>query len=257
MPLFAIPAADLDASGRSLAADLPVAWLDEQLGDCDMHGVEPGHISLRLSRSGTDVVVHGRVHAVVEVPCGRCVDPTKVDVDAEMSLLLKPAAPAMLAQKANEKRAAAQAKKSAGGGKGKTKDEGGVSVGAAASAKAATGKRAPKEKEPPEYEFASEDAEVDVYDGDTVVLDGFIREAILLEMPIFPLCSEACPGIRPASLEAVKGGAPPPIDPRLAPLGALRAALSKTASGPREPNDDQGGASGNADAPQQKKTKKE
>ncbi|MDI1434178.1 MULTISPECIES: YceD family protein [Polyangium] len=241
MPLFAIPAGDIDAAGRSIAADLPVAWLDEQLSDCEMRGAEVGHVSGRLSRSGADIVVRGRVHAVLQAPCARCLETTKIDVDAEMSLLLKPAAPAMLAQKADEKRAAAQAKKAA---EGSPKTETGK------------GKRAPKEKELPEYEFSSDEAEVDVYDGETVVLDGFIREAILLEMPIFPLCSEACPGIRPASPEAVEGGAEPPIDPRLAPLGALRAVLSK-ASGSRGPNDDQGAASGNADASQQKKTKKE
>ncbi|HVK65827.1 MAG TPA: DUF177 domain-containing protein [Polyangium sp.] len=239
MPLFALPAGDIDAAGRSIAADLPVAWLDEQLSDCEMRGAEVGHVSGRISRSGAEIVVRGRVHAVLQAPCARCLEPTKLDVDAEISLLLKPAAPAMLAQKADEKRAAAQAKKAAGG-----------------SPKTETGKRAPKEKELPEYEFSSDEAEVDIYDGETVVLDGFIREAILLEMPIFPLCSEACPGIRPASPEAVEGGAEPPIDPRLAPLGALRAALSK-ASGSRGPNDDQGAASGSADASQQKKTKKE
>ncbi|MDI3288529.1 DUF177 domain-containing protein [Polyangium sp. 15x6] len=238
MPLFAIPAGDIDAAGRSIAADLPVAWLDEQLSDCDLRGAESGHVSGRISRSGAEIVVRGRVHAVLQAPCARCLEPTKLDVDAEMSLLLKPAAPAVLAQKADEKRAAAQAKKAAGG-----------------STKTEPGKKAPKEKEPPEYEFSSDEAEVDVYDGETVVLDGFIREAILLEMPIFPLCSEACPGIRPASPEAVEGGVEPPIDPRLAPLGALRAALAK--SGSREPNDDQGAAAGSADASQQKKTKKE
>ena len=239
MPLFAIPAGDIDAAGRSIAADLPVAWLDEQLGECDMRGTEAGHVAGRISRSGSEIVVRGRVHATLQAPCARCLEPTKIDVDAEMSLLLKPAAPAVLAKKADEKRAAAQAKKAAG-----------------VSAKAETGKRAPKEKELPEYEFSSDEAEVDVYDGETVVLDGFIREAILLEIPIFPLCSEACPGIRPASPEAVEGGAEPPIDPRLAPLGALRAALAKS-SGSRGPNDDQGAASGSADASQQKKTKKE
>ncbi|MDC3957132.1 YceD family protein [Polyangium jinanense] len=238
MPLFAIPAGDIDAAGRSIAADLPVAWLDEQLSDCDMRGAEPGHVSGRISRSGSDIVVRGRVHTVLQAPCARCLEPTKLDVEAEMSLLLKPAPPAVLAQKADEKRAAAQAKKAAGG-----------------STKTETGKKAPKEKELPEYEFSSEEAEVDIYDGETVVLDGFIREAILLEMPIFPLCSEACPGIRPASPEADEGGAEPPIDPRLAPLGALRAALAK--SGSRGPNDDQGAATGSADASQQKKTKKE
>jgi len=254
-PLFAIPAGDIDAAGRSLAADLPVAWLDEQLGDCDMHAAEPGHVSARLSRSGSDMVVHGRVRVVVEVPCARCLEPAKVDVDGELSLLLKPASAAVLAQKAEEQRAATSAKKQpAGAGKGRGK---GAEAGAAGGAKGGAGKRPSKEKEGPEYEFSSDEAEVDVYDGETVVLDGFIREAILLEIPIFPLCSESCPGIRPASLGAVEEGHAPTLDPRLAPLGALRAAMAKAESGPRGPNEDQGVTSGSADAPHQKKTKKE
>ena len=50
-----------------------------------------------------------------------------------------------------------------------------------------------------------------------MVLDRFVREAILLESPIFPLCSEACEGIRPASDSATDSeGAV--TDPRLLPL---------------------------------------
>ena len=147
---------------------------------------------------------------------------------------------------------------------GKERDRAAVSISKpdAASDKGASGKRASKskDKEPPEYEFSSDEAEVDVYDGELVVLDGFVREAILLEMPIFPLCSESCPGIRPASPEVVDGGAEPPLDPRLAPLRALRAGLAGSASGPRgsgESTEDQRAASGHADAPHEKKTKKE
>ena len=63
---------------------------------------------------------------------------------------------------------------------------------------------------------------VHAYDGETVVLDDFVREAILLEIPIFPLCSEDCPGIRPQALQAPADDVASPVDPRLAPLGALR-----------------------------------
>jgi uncharacterized protein len=50
-----------------------------------------------------------------------------------------------------------------------------------------------------------------------VVLDRFVREAILLESPIFPLCSEACEGIRPAS-DSAQGFEGAVTDPRLLPL---------------------------------------
>lgn len=74
-----------------------------------------------------------------------------------------------------------------------------------------------------EYEFNSAEADIDIYDGEKVVLDNFVREAILLEIPNFPLCSEGCPGIRPGPNSDLHTAAlEPPVDPRLAPLGAFR-----------------------------------
>ena len=68
-----------------------------------------------------------------------------------------------------------------------------------------------------EPEFDAEEADTDTYEGDEVVLDRFVREAILLESPTFPLCSEACEGIRPAS-ESASGEGGAVTDPRLLPL---------------------------------------
>lgn len=53
------------------------------------------------------------------------------------------------------------------------------------------------------------------YDGETVVLDEVARDELLLAIPMIPLCSEACPGIRPP---AEAGSEQPAIDPRLSPL---------------------------------------
>jgi uncharacterized protein len=72
-------------------------------------------------------------------------------------------------------------------------------------------------KRPPAEEFEPDEADVDTYEGDEVVLDRFVREAILLESPTFPLCSEACEGIRPAS-ESTSGQGGAVTDPRLLPL---------------------------------------
>jgi uncharacterized protein len=83
-------------------------------------------------------------------------------------------------------------------------------------------------KDDEEYEFTSAEADVDTYDGETVILDAFIREAILLEVPNFPLCSEGCPGIAPAPTD-VQVAEEPHLDPRLAPLGALRDKLQGAA----------------------------
>lgn len=72
-----------------------------------------------------------------------------------------------------------------------------------------------------EYEFSSEEADTLPFDGETVVLDDLVRDEILLEIPMIPLCSEACPGMgTPPGTEgkAEEKG----IDPRLAPLMAFR-----------------------------------
>jgi len=68
-----------------------------------------------------------------------------------------------------------------------------------------------------DHEIPPDEADTDTYDGDEVVLDRFVREAILLESPTFPLCSEACEGIRPAS-EAASSQKGAVTDPRLLPL---------------------------------------
>lgn len=83
--------------------------------------------------------------------------------------------------------------------------------------------------EPDELELTPEDLDRDFYSGDTIVLDDAVRENLLLEVPIQPLCREECAGIAvpastrgPADLRAAAtvggiGG----VDPRLAPLLSL------------------------------------
>ncbi len=82
--------------------------------------------------------------------------------------------------------------------------------------------------EPDELELTPEDLDRDFYAGETIVLDEAIRENLLLEVPIQPLCREDCAGIPvpaaiagPADLRVaatIGGGG---IDPRLAPLLSL------------------------------------
>jgi uncharacterized protein len=53
------------------------------------------------------------------------------------------------------------------------------------------------------------------------VLDDLVRDEILLEIPMIPLCSETCPGMGtpPGTEEKAEEKG---IDPRLAPLMAFR-----------------------------------
>ena len=85
----------------------------------------------------------------------------------------------------------------------------------AEAAVAAKGKKA-KAKSAEEDEQDPADADLDTYEGEELVLDPFVREAILLEVPPFPLCSTNCPGIAPPPTEAEPVS--DEVDPRLAPL---------------------------------------
>src|SRR5262249_17402017 len=156
--------------------------------------------------SGEDIVVRGRASAKLAVPCVRCLEPVVTPISAELALLLKPN-PSLRAPKV-EKARLAEAK----GKKGKVAKESqaGGSKGRAPSAS--------------EYELSREEADADAFDGETVILDSFVREALLLETPNFPLCSEACPGIAAASKTGLVEAES--VDPRLAPLGALREKLA-------------------------------
>ena len=43
----------------------------------------------------------------------------------------------------------------------------------------------------------TDDTDTVAYDGETVILDDRVRDDLLLAIPMIPLCSEGCPGIRP------------------------------------------------------------
>jgi uncharacterized protein len=77
-----------------------------------------------------------------------------------------------------------------------------------------------------EYEFRSDEADTLPYDGETVVLDDLVRDELLLEIPMIPLCREDCPGMgdRPAQQAE---SAEKPVDPRLLPLLRLKQQTTK------------------------------
>jgi uncharacterized protein len=75
-------------------------------------------------------------------------------------------------------------------------------------------------------DLSPEEEDRETFTGELIVLDEVVREHLVLELPMQPLCRPDCPGIEvpasvkgPARLDAVPGA--PDIDPRLAPLLAL------------------------------------
>jgi uncharacterized protein len=199
---------DLDAGGKQFTFPLRSAWMRGVLEDHEATSTgTDGELDVRASRSGNDVVVHGTLKAALEVPCARCLTPVPLPIDQTLSLLFVPGkvSPPPLDPKA----AAKEAKE-------------------AKEAKAQAGKRASKGRrhaELEEVEISAQDADTFPYDGELIVLDEVIRDELILETPIFPLCSEDCPGMSAPPGEE-KADEPEPvhadIDPRLLPLLQLK-----------------------------------
>ncbi len=192
-PLLSIPRKDLDNGPKDVRAPLPKAWLVTKFaevaveGDAVLGASSDGRVDLHLVPAGDDnFLLRGHVHAAVDTTCGRCLGPATIPVDGEITLLLVP--------KIVE------------------------------TTRAPRGKKA-KESEG-ELEFDPDEADVASYDGETVILDDLVREAILLEMPISPLCSEECAGMRLDPAVAARL-AEAKIDPRLAPLAKLAISSEK------------------------------
>jgi uncharacterized protein len=60
------------------------------------------------------------------------------------------------------------------------------------------------------------------YSGETIALDEIVRDELVLELPIVPLCSEDCAGISPPPALAGEASGEAAIDPRLLPLLRLK-----------------------------------
>jgi len=208
-PQFVYLIHDLQQLGmQDVDAPLTREWMSHALEGLEIAPADDreGRVRMRLVTTGRDVVVRGTVSAPVTAACGRCLRRMPIDIEADLSLLLMPEkAAAAPRTPRGPKRAKAEPtptrQPNSKHRKGRWHRDDGDEV----------------------YEFSPEEADADTYVGDEVVLDGFIREAIVLEIPIFPLCSEQCPGIGP--VPAAPGDADladPPIDPRLTPILALK-----------------------------------
>jgi uncharacterized protein len=175
---FAIPVGDLDAAGKPFRFPVTAAWLRGALEGTDVSttGGE-GTLEVRVSKSGTDVVVRGTLQAALTVPCARCLEPASVPVNEDISALVVPATAARDSSGAQD-----------------------------------------------DDDISPEQADLIPYDGETVILDDLVRDELLLGIPMIPLCSEGCPGIRPQPSEEEAAEAPEAaaIDPRLRPLLRLK-----------------------------------
>ena len=207
-PAFAIPVADLERGPKTVSFQVPEAWLRQAFADTDAEPVGDGAFEVELSKTGRSVMVRGNASAKVTVPCVVTLEPLPFELAPEVFLMLAPAEGAPPGRTPGARRRS-EAHAAAPGAKPERKPGKGRS-------------RAGAEGEDDGLELSPEDAARDTFDGETVVLDPFLREFLVLELPLYPrradLPSEPTPAIAPPS------PAPEPattVDPRLQPLAAI------------------------------------
>jgi len=193
-PQFSVPVRDLERADQHRQFELSPEWLDTALAESEARSDgTPGSFEVRLKKNGREVLVKGMARARVTMPCARTLEPVPVDLETEILLLLTPRAPAP----------------AAGTNKRVRRPRG-------------------EEAQAAEEQLSAELAARDEYEGDNIELDGFVREHLLLELPLFPVRSdlpfEPTPATDPPPDEAEEAA----VDPRLAPLAALARQLART-----------------------------
>lgn len=89
---FTIPVTDLDAGGKQYRFVVRPAWVRGALEDHEAKAAEKeGELTVRASKSGHDVVVHGTLDAELVLPCARCLEPFALPIHADLSVLYVPA----------------------------------------------------------------------------------------------------------------------------------------------------------------------
>src|SRR5690606_20813641 len=205
---FAVPVADLSRGEKSATWRIPAAWLKEVLAETEAEPIEDGELSVELMKSGADVVVRGHADVRVTVPCVVTLTPLTFDLHPEIFLLLPPAPAGATSSKSGTGRRPARE--------------------ARGKARVSKGEKADLRGWAEDPELSSEVGARDTFDGETVVLDDFVREFIVLELPLYPRCpdlpSDETPAIAPPSPES---DGEKPIDPRLQPLAAIAKRLGE------------------------------
>ena len=215
--LFVVPVADVERGPRTVSFTLEEAWLREAFEGTEATPRRAGTATLELSKSGRDILVRGRAEAAVSMPCVVTLDPLDIDLTPEIFLMLTPAP-----SEPTGKPGRAEKKRPVAGASGKEPPP---------EARGASSRKRGAKEEDDEGELLDDStAARDTFEGSQIELDSFIREFLLLELPMFPrrsdLPSSEGPAIGPRSVEP--DGQEPAIDPRLQPLAALRSRLRDT-----------------------------
>jgi uncharacterized metal-binding protein YceD (DUF177 family) len=204
-PRLIVSVSDLDNGPKEASFTLPLAWLKEILEPAGATPGGDGTLSVELTKQGPDVMVRGRATFAITMPCVVTLEPVPFDLRPEIFLMLKP-----------------------GKAPDPTKRP---PKGAAPKVEPKAEQKAPKRKKRPigrelEDETSGEEGAPDTFVGDEVVLDEFVREFLLLELPLYPRRPDL-PSAEESLVSRPLAGptGEKPIDPRLEPLAKLAARL--------------------------------
>jgi uncharacterized protein len=208
---FAIPWADLDWGPKRVDSVISTEWLREALSQTEAEPRGAGRLAVELTKNGEQVMVRGTVEAPLTMPCSRTLDPVAVDVRASLFLMLSPApiSPEQTGRAGRRRRGHERGPEGAKPEREKVKAKG--------------------HRRGLESELSDSEAATDVYFAEQIVLDPFVREFILLELPMVPLREDLRSDEDPASPPPSADRAEPerPIDPRLAPLAEIASRLRR------------------------------
>lgn len=203
-PAFAVPVSDLERGEKTVSFTVPESWLRQAFAGTDAEPRGDGVLEVELRKTGRSVMVRGHASAEIHMPCVVTLDPLPFSLKPEIFLLLSPDETAPNKPALGRRRVE---KQPVGPKKGRSRGHEDLEDGA---------------------ELSSDTAAKDTYDGETVVLDGFLREFLVLELPLYPrradLPSDQTPAIAPPSPPPDPAGS---VDPRLQPLAAIAKRLEE------------------------------
>lgn len=207
---FVVKLGDLEHGPRKVTFALTEGWLRRALeGTEALPTGKPGSVTLELTKSGRDVLVRGTAEASVTVPCVVTLDPLPFDLKPEIFLMLEQVSAAPRPKKGGLRGSGPENPPGSGKNQGEKP--------------ARSPKRAKKHKDADDLELTPEDAAKDTFSGEDIVLDDFVREFILLEIPPYPRRSDLPSAEESLSSRPLAGPSSKerPIDPRLEPLQGI------------------------------------
>ena len=221
-PELVVPVADLERGPKHVEFVLSDAWLRRALEGTDASVTAPGKLDVTLTKNGTSVLVRGQLAADLTMPCVVTLDPVPIPVRTDVLLMLEPAGGATTEHESHALRRKPRP------GKAESAESHDKTGHARAERSKSVGKGDGRWDDTPE--LTEEKAGQDTYDGHQIVLDGFTREFLILELPMFPRRSDLPtdgPAANPPLPAESQPGGDKPLDPRLSPLAELKSRLEK------------------------------